>query len=166
AGTSSSQSFSYTGYHHLSVSGGSENLPPDGSGLRLAPTKPNSFTQRSSSGITPRGSTPGDCGSWQTPTKFSGYNRQTRWMSSLQCSLQCLLVVSLPTWWPMALARGEKIVTSVPRERCNLSCAFSRESRIWSSLTAMLPLAGASAGVFSASVCCLRQALSGSGAVV
>src|SRR5262249_48620000 len=68
AGTSSSQSFSYTGYHHLSVSGGSENLPPEGSGLRLQPTKPNSCTQRSSSGMTPRGSTPGDCGNWQTPT--------------------------------------------------------------------------------------------------
>src|SRR5687768_3536220 len=97
AGTSSSQSFSYTRYHHLSVSGGSEHFPPEGSGVRLQPTKPNSSTQRSSSRMTPRGSTPGDCGSWQTPTKFSGYNWQTRWIISLQCSVQCLLVVSLPT---------------------------------------------------------------------
>ncbi len=66
----------------------------------------------------------------------------------------------------MALARGEKIVTSVPRERCSLSCAFSRLSRIWSSLIVMLPLGSASDGVFNDSVCCLRQALSGSGAVV
>ena len=105
-------------------------------------------------------------GNWQTPTKFSGYRLHTRWISSLQCSVQCLLVASLPTWCPIALARGEKIVRSVPRERCSLSCAFSRLSRIWSSLMVTLPLAGTSDGVLSASVCCLRQAFSGSGAVV
>ncbi len=42
----------------------------------------------------------------------------------------------------MALARGEKIVRSVPRSRCILSCAASRLSRIWSSLIAGAPFAG------------------------
>ena len=34
----------------------------------------------------------------------------------------------------MALARGEKIVMSVPRSRCSRSCAPSRLSRSWSSV--------------------------------
>ena len=34
---------------------------------------PSSFTQRSSSAALFAGATPGDCGSWQTPTKLSGY---------------------------------------------------------------------------------------------
>jgi len=34
------------------------------------------------------------------------------------CSRRC--------WWLMPMARGEKIVMSVPRSRCSLSCAPSR----------------------------------------
>ncbi len=34
--------------------------------------KPSSFTQRSSSATQFAGATPGDCGSWHTPTKFFG----------------------------------------------------------------------------------------------
>ena len=35
--------------------------------------------------------------------------------------------------------RGEKTVTSEPRSRCSFSCAFSRLSRIWSSLIFSVP---------------------------
>ena len=45
--------------------------PPEGSGFRLAPMKPMP-TQRSSSAALWAGAAPGDCGSWQTPMKFSG----------------------------------------------------------------------------------------------
>ena len=44
------------------------------------------------------------------------------------------LVSASPTWCAIAAARGEKIVTSVPRSRWSLSCAPSRLSRISSSL--------------------------------
>ena len=44
----------------------------------------------------------------------------------------------------MAEARGEKIVRSVPRSRCSFSCAFSRLSRIWSSLMPVCALEGTS----------------------
>jgi hypothetical protein len=62
----------------LSVSGGAFHMPPDGSGLRLQPTKPSSLTQRFSSAIEVSGVTPGVCGSWHTPTKFFGKSSQTR----------------------------------------------------------------------------------------
>ena len=42
-------------------------------------------------------------------------------------------------WCPIQLARGEKIVRSVPRSRCSLSCALSRLSRISSSLIEIGP---------------------------
>src|SRR5258707_6173840 len=92
AGTSSSHIFSYSGYQCLSVSGGEVQWPPDGSGFRLQPTKPNSLTQRSSSAMQFEGGTPGDCGSWHTPMKFSGYSEHTRWISSLLTCDQTRLV--------------------------------------------------------------------------
>ena len=59
---------------------------------------------------------------------------QTRWIRSLHMRDQSWLVSALPTWCAMPAARGEKIVTSVPRSRWSLSCAPSRLSRIWSSV--------------------------------
>src|SRR6202521_4832595 len=110
AGTSSSQSFSYSGYHQRSVSGGSIQCPPEGSGLRLQPTKPSDLTQRSSSATHFAGGTPGDCGNWQTPTKLTGYSVQQRWIRSLQTCDQARLTAASPMWWPMPAARGEKMV--------------------------------------------------------
>ena len=65
----------------------------------------------------------------------------------------------------MADARGEKMVTSVPRSRCSFSCAFSRLSRISSSL-----MRGSAGGVppapFHAASCASRNVCSAAGAVV
>ncbi len=96
AGTSSSTIFSYSGYQCRSVSGGEVQWPPEGSGFKLQPMNPSSLTQRSSSAALLTGATPGDCGNWQTPTKFSGYSDTTRWIRSLQAWVQRRLVVSLP----------------------------------------------------------------------
>ena len=95
--------------------------------------KPSSSTQRASSGTQLAGGVPGTCGSWHTPAKLSGYSVTARWIMSLQISDQYLLAGSLPSWCAMPAARGEKIVRSVPRSRCSLSCAPSRLSRISSS---------------------------------
>src|SRR5512134_1731549 len=135
AGTSSATSFSYSGYQERSPSGGAFHQPPEGSGLRLQPMKPSSFTQRSSSGMQFAGGTPGDCGSWQTGAKFDGYRLQTRWISSLHSRDQAWLTAASPTWCSIEPARGEKKVRSEPRSRCSLSCAPSSESRIsWSGI--------------------------------
>jgi hypothetical protein len=40
---------------------------------------------------------------------------------SLQTSDHARLVAASPTWCAIPAARGEKIVTSVPRSRCSLS---------------------------------------------
>ncbi len=112
------------------------------------------------------GRTPGDCGSWQTPTKLSGYRPQTRATRSLQISDHSRLVASVPMWCAMKLARGEKIVRSVPRSRCIFSCAFSRLARISSSAMTSSPRAGDFAGSSSAATCRLRHASSAAGAVV
>ena len=79
--------------------------------------KPSSLMQRSSSGTQLAEAMPGVCGNWQTPTKFSGYSVHTRWITSLQISVQKRLVVALPSWWAIPAARGEKTVRSVPRSR-------------------------------------------------
>ena len=83
---------------------------------------------------------PGDCGSWATGAKLEGYRSHTRRISSFWCWDQNLEVCSLPMWWPIQLARGEKIVRSVPRSRWKASWAPSRLSRISSSLTRISPL--------------------------
>src|SRR5579859_2979203 len=97
AGTCSSHIFSYIGYQYRSVSGGEFQWPPDGSGFKLHPMKPSSFTQRSSSATELSSDVPGDCGSWHTPTKFVGYRFVTRWIKSLQTCDQCRLVTGVPT---------------------------------------------------------------------
>ena len=74
---------------------------------------------------------------------------------SLQAVDQYSLVFASPIWWPIPAARGEKMVRSVPRSRCSLSCAPSTDSRIWSSDT--LSLAGTTGFFsFSAATCASR----------
>ena len=94
--------------------------------------------QRSSSPMQLSGGTPGVCGNWHTPTKFSGNSSQTRWIRSLQCCVQCRLVTASPIWCAIADARGEKIVTSVPRFRWKVSCGWTL-SRSSSSLIVTVP---------------------------
>jgi hypothetical protein len=116
---------------------------------------PNSFTQRSSSSMQLAGDTPGVCGSWHTPTKFSGNSSQTRKIRSLQCWVQCRLVVASPMWCDIADARGEKIVTSVPRSRWNFSCGCTL-SRSSSSLIASVPRVAAGVPPFKLAICASR----------
>ena len=112
------------------------------------------------------GRTPGDCGNWQTPMKLSGKSWQTRWTRSLHSADHSRLTDSSPMWCAMKLARGEKIVTSVPRSRCIRSWAFSRLWRIASSETTSSDRFGAFAGSPIAAIWRLRQASSSAGAVV
>ena len=66
----------------------------------------------------------------------------------------------------MAEARGENMVRSVPRARCNLSCAFSKLSRISSSLILVCALKGTSSPVLRPATCSSRNFCSAAGAVV
>ncbi len=66
----------------------------------------------------------------------------------------------------MVDARGENTVTSEPRSRCSFSCAFSRLSRIWSSLIFSEARDGVCVGSFSAATCASRKSVSDWGAVV
>ena len=66
----------------------------------------------------------------------------------------------------MPAARGEKIVTSVPRSRWSLSCALSIDSRIWSSVMLIAPFARVLEGSLSSAICFCRNASSSFGAVV
>ena len=82
-------------------------------------------------------------------------------------SLQHRLVDSLPTWCPIQLARGEKMVRSVPRSFCKRTCAPSRLSQIWSSVISMVPFACSHRGSRARSAfCCSRYSPRASGAVV
>src|SRR5665213_2123588 len=101
AGTSSSTIASYRGYQERSVIGAPLQLPPEGSGLMMQPTKPSSSTQRRSSPTVFAGDTPGDCGSWQAPTKFCGYSEQMRWTRLLDDLAQAAAVPASPRWWAM-----------------------------------------------------------------
>jgi hypothetical protein len=76
---------------------------------------PSSVTQRSSSSMQLASGALGVCGNWQTATKFFGNSVQTRCTRSLQWRDQSRLVSASPMWCAIAEARGEKIVTSVPR---------------------------------------------------
>jgi len=66
----------------------------------------------------------------------------------------------------MPAARGEKIVTSVPRSRWNLSCAPSRLARISSSGMSTTPLVRGCDRFSSAAICASLYACSAFGAVV
>ena len=69
-------------------------------------------------------------------------------------------------WWAMKLARGEKIVRSVPRSAIRWSWLFAMLSRSSSSLIASSAAAGASAGLATPAIWRLRQSSSALGAVV
>ncbi len=78
------------------------------------------------------------------------------------------LTLSLPIWWPMPEARGEKMVTSVPRSRCNLSWFCSMLSRISSSdiFSAARDGIAALSLPLAAAVCSLRKRCRSLGSVV
>src|SRR5574343_701238 len=152
------------GYQCRSVKGGLVQWPPDGSGFRLMPTNPYSFTHFSSSGMQVLGSTPGDWGSMAAPMKLSGNNSLTRKHNSLQIAAQVAEVLKSPMWWAMKLARGEKMVRSEPRSFMSLSWLVSMDSRNSSSLIFRLLGSGAWLGALSDRICWSRQAPRGAGA--
>ena len=85
---------------------------------------------------------------------------------SLQRIDHSRLVSALPMWCAMPPARGEKIVTFVPRSRWSLSCAPSTLSRSWSSEIFKDARDGVCDGSFKASIWRLRQSRSSFGSVV
>jgi hypothetical protein len=147
------------------MSGGSVHMPPDGSGLRFTPTKPSSSMTRLSSGMQFFGETPGNCGSWPTPTKFSGSSAQMRWMRSFETLLHSMLIASVPTWCAMPPARGEKTVRSPPRSFWNLSCGATLFTST-SSLMARSRDEGRRAASARPASCLSRKACSAGGSVV
>jgi hypothetical protein len=113
-----------------------------------------------------RMSTPGDCGSMAAPMKLSGKSCATRWHSSLQIAAQVALVLKSPMWWAMKLARGEKIVRSLPRSRILRSWFCSIDSRSSSSLIFSSAGEGVCAGSLRPAIWRLRQSSRALGAVV
>ena len=111
------------------------------------------------------GDTPGDCGSWPTPTKLSGSSVQMRWMRSLQSVVHSMLIASVPTWCAMPPARGEKMVRSPPRSFWNLSCGWTLLTRT-SSLMPRSVEAGLRAESASPASCLSRKVCSACGSVV
>ena len=98
--------------------------------------------------------------------KLRGNSVQTRWIMSLHSRDQSSLVAASPMWCAMPEARGEKIVTSVPRSRWMRSCAPSMLARIASSLILGSVSAAVRAASPNAATCWMRNASSGFGAVV
>ena len=138
------------GYQWRSDSGGLVQWPPDGSGFRLMPTLPYCSTHFTSSGMQVAGSTPGLCGSIAAGMKWSGKSWLTRKQSSLQIAAQVLLTWKSPMWWAMKLARGLKIVRSLPRSRILASWLSSMVSRSSSSLIFRSATRGIFVGVLDA----------------
>src|SRR5918911_71534 len=102
------------GYQWRSVSDGSFQWPPEGSGFRLIATFPYCSTHFTSSGMQVLGSTPGLCGSIAAGMKWSGNSFDTRKQSSLQIAAHVLENSKSPMWCAMKLARGLKTVRSEP----------------------------------------------------
>ncbi len=113
-----------------------------------------------------RGSTPGDWGSIAAPMKLSGKSRLTRQQSSLQIAAHVELVWKSPTWCAMKLARGEKMVRSLPRSFILASWFTSMLARSSSSPIARSEAFGAAVGSFRPAIWRLRQSSSAFGAVV
>ena len=112
------------------------------------------------------GSTPGDCGSIAAGTKWSGNSCATRKQSSLQIAAQVAEVWKSPMWCAMKLARGLKIVRSMPRSFIFASWLVSIDSRSSSSLIFRSEADGARRRILQAAICRSRQAPSAAGAVV
>jgi len=106
----------------------------EGSGFRLMPTLPYCSMHFTSSGMQVAGSTPGLCGSIAAGMKWSGKSCETRQHSSLQIAAQVELTSKSPMWCAMKLARGLKMVRSLPRSRILASWLVSMDSRSSSSL--------------------------------
>src|SRR5215213_8080457 len=109
------------GYQCRSDRGGEVQCPPEGSGFRLIPIKPYSLMHFSISGMHVLGSTPGDCGNIAAPIKLSGKSWLTRAQSSLQIADHVEDTLKSPIWCAMKLARGLKMVRSLPRSCILLS---------------------------------------------
>ncbi len=154
------------GYQCRSVSGGSFQWPPLGSGLRLMATLPYCSTHFTSSGMQVFGSTPGLCGSIAAGMKWSGKSLATRKQSSLQMAAQVEETSKSPMWCAMKLARGLKMVRSEPRCFISLSWFVSIVSRISSSLIFRSATLGLLAGSLMPAICWLRHSSSAFGAVV
>jgi hypothetical protein len=154
------------GYQALSVSGGEVQCPPDGSGLRLIATLPYCVTHFSSSGMQVFGSTPGDCGSIAAGMKLSGKSSPTRKQSSLQMAAQVDETSKSPMWCAMKLARGEKMVRSLPRSCIFFSWLETMVSRSSSSLIFSSLAFGRLALSWRLAICRLRHSSSALGAVV
>ncbi len=112
------------------------------------------------------GSTPGLCGSIAAGMKCSGKSSLTRKHSSLQIAAQVLLTPKSPMWCAMKLARGLKIVRSLPRSFISRSWFFSIDSRSSSSLIFSSLAFGIAAGSLMPAIWRLRQSSSALGAVV
>ena len=112
------------------------------------------------------GSTPGDCGSMAAPMKLSGNNWLMRKHSSLQIPAQVAEVLKSPMWCDMKVARGEKMVRSLPRSFIRRSWLLSIDSRNSSSLIFRSAALGPAAGLPRLAICWLRQFSSALGAVV
>ena len=130
------------------------------------PTKPYCLTHFSISGMQVLGSTPGDCGSIAAPMKWSGNSLLTRAHSSLQIAAQVEDTSKSPMWCAMKLARGLKIVRSLPRSCIFLSWLSTMDSRSSSSLIFSSLALGMAAGSLMPAICRLRQSSSAFGAVV
>src|SRR5438105_7734669 len=154
------------GYQCLSDSGGELQCPPEGSGFSLMPTLPYSLTHFSSSGMQVRGSTPGDCGSIATGTKWSGNSLLTRKHSSLQIAAQVDDTFKSPMWCAMKLARGENNEMSLPRSFIRRNWFDSMDSRSSSSPILRSAALGITDASLMPAICWLRHASSALGAVV
>ena len=81
---------------------------------------------------------------------------QMRWMRSFDRRDHTLPVSSVPTWWAMPAARGEKMVRSLPRSFCSLSCG----STLLRSMSSVMPrsfVAGRRIGSASPASCLSRK---------
>ena len=112
------------------------------------------------------GSAPGDCGSIAAGMKWSGKSCATRKHSSLQIAAQVLEICKSPMWWAMKLARGLKIVRSLPRSFISFNWLLAMVSRSSSSLIFRSAVLGALVGSLSPAIWRSRQAPSAAGAVV
>ncbi len=117
------------------------------------PTLPYCSTHFTSSGMQVLGSTPGLCGSIAAGVKRSGNNWLTRQQSSLQIAAQVLLTSKSPMWWAMKLARGLKIVRSLPRSFIRRNWLASMVSRNSSSVIFRSETRGFAAGSLIDAIC-------------
>ena len=98
--------------------------------------------------------------------KWSGNNSATRKHISLQIAAQVDEVWKSPMWWAMKLARGLKMVRSLPRSRILASWFNSIVSRSSSSPIFRSLAFGITVASLIPAICWVRQFSSALGAVV